>query len=40
MPPVVAAASAGFADQSHFTGQFKRMIRVPSSEYARAMRQQ
>lgn len=38
MPPVVAAASTGFADQSHFTRHFKRIMRVTPIDYARANR--
>jgi AraC-like DNA-binding protein len=40
VPPVEVAASVGFADQSHFTRHFKRILRITPSEYARAMRQQ
>ncbi len=35
MPTVEVATSVGFADQSHFTHHFKRIMRVTPSEYAR-----
>jgi len=38
MRPVEVAASVGFADQSHLTRHFKRILRVTPSEYARASR--
>lgn len=38
MPPVEVAASVGFADQSHFTRHFKRIMHVTPSAYARATR--
>lgn len=40
VPPVEVAASVGFADQSHFTRHFRRILHVTPSEYARAMRRQ
>jgi AraC-like DNA-binding protein len=38
VPPVQVATSVGFADQSHFTRHFKRVLHVTPSEYARATR--
>lgn len=35
MSPADAAASVGFADQSHFTRHFKRIMRMTPAEYAR-----
>lgn len=40
IPPVEVATSVGFADQSHFTRHFRRILHVTPSEYARAKRQQ
>jgi AraC-like DNA-binding protein len=38
MSPANAAARVGFADQSHFTRHFKRIMRVTPAEYARPWR--
>lgn len=35
--PAVAASDVGFADQSHFTRHFRRILGVPPALYARAM---
>ena len=34
IPPAAAAASLGFADQSHFTRHFKRIMHVTPTKYA------
>jgi AraC-like DNA-binding protein len=36
VPPVVVAAEVGFADQSHLTRQFKRIVGVTPGRYRRA----
>lgn len=36
VPPAEAALACGFADQSHFTRCFKRLVGVPPGRYARA----
>jgi AraC-like DNA-binding protein len=33
--PATAATTMGFADQSHFTRHFKRILQVTPSQYAR-----
>lgn len=36
LPPLAVAQATGFADQSHFTRRFRRVIGVPPGQYARA----
>jgi AraC-like DNA-binding protein len=36
VPPADVAATAGFADQAHFTRHFKRVVGVPPGAYQRA----
>ncbi len=36
VPPATVAQATGFADQSHFTRRFRRVIGVPPGQYARA----
>ena len=36
VPPIAVAQATGFADQSHFTRRFRRIIGVPPGRYARA----
>lgn len=38
VPPAVVAASVGFADQSHFTRHFKRIMHVTPFQYAKTSR--